>query len=141
VRRPAKDRGARAVRLVGYLNHELEPAARVARLVEPAGYAREGPGFEFTLLMGESPTWSGPMGLVEFRESEKVGGEAVEVVTFYGVEWDGSGPCRLCGSTAELPPYAACLHCCRTGRDAEIGHGHARRRDRLEASGLKGGTG
>jgi hypothetical protein len=128
-------------KLVGYLNFELEPAARAAKLHADDGYPWEGARPTFSLLMGESPTWSGPLGLVEFRELEDVDGEKVEVTKLYGVEWDGSQPCRLCGSIAELPEYAACLHCCRTGRDHEIGAGAARRRDRIESSNLKGGVG
>lgn len=53
----------------------------------------EGPRFSFPLLLGAGRVWDG----------EPVRGFS----------------CRICRG-AELPPSAACLGCCRTGRDAEI---------------------
>src|SRR6185437_14393202 len=42
-------RGGRAVRLVGYLSYEMEPAARAAGLASDEGYPWEGKRVEFTL--------------------------------------------------------------------------------------------
>jgi hypothetical protein len=122
VRKPWKDR-RRVVRLVGYLNHELEPAARAAG-VGATGYPWAGPRFSFTLLLGESPTWSGPASL-------------------WVEDGHGGRRCRFCGHLAVLPAIAYCLNpdCCRSGRDQEIEPGRARRNDKLKPSGLKGGRG
>ncbi len=115
----------------------MEPAARAQRLASGDGYPWEGPRPKFTLLMGESPTWDGPGAWFELREVEARGGPFVR--KFYGDE-RGHGACRICGALGELPPYAVCLHCCRTGRDGEIGVGAPRTEPKRHRPGkLKGG--
>lgn len=69
------------------------------------GNAWEGPRLRFTWLVGESRTWDG----------EPVGPWVAGLPEF----------CRICFG-AELPGYAYCLGCDRTGRDDVIGKGSRR---------------
>lgn len=78
------------------------------------GLPWEGPRFDFALLLGESPTWSGPVSMWLME------GEAGETVP-----WDGKGRkrrCRFCSHLREMPLVACCLNggCSRTGRDLAI---------------------
>lgn len=75
---------------------EAATRRRVAQRRDPTGNPWEGPRFRFSLLLGEGrPNWTG--------------GETI----------DDAGRCGICHD-AWLPPYAACLACCRTGRDDAI---------------------
>lgn len=62
----------------------------------------EGPRLHYSLLLGESPTWSGP-----------------ESLWLYFL--DGQRVCRFCFHLSKMPAYAYCLHCDRAGREMLIG--------------------
>lgn len=86
-------------------------------------YPWEGPRFDFSLLLGESPTWSGPDSL----RVRKAGSTRKT--------------CRFCGHYRKgLPSTAYCLGCDRSGMDLLIGKGRPRKRTKLPPQGaLKGG--
>lgn len=87
------------------------------------GYPWEGPRFEFPLLLGESPTWSGPDSLLLRKSGQK------------------RKACRFCGHYPNgLPDTAYCLGCDRSGMDPLIEKGKPRTRTKLPPKGaLKGG--
>jgi hypothetical protein len=93
---------ADVLELEGYLNFEMETAS-IRYNGRATANAWQGPRFRFSLLLGETPTWSGPASLWVTNDQ----GELV---------------CRFCGHLAKLPIYACCLNpdCCRTGRDADL---------------------
>jgi hypothetical protein len=93
---------AEVLELEGYLNFELESASAPYN-GRATATAWQGPRFHFSLLLGETATWSGPASL-------------------WVTNGDGELVCRFCGHLARLPEYAACLNpdCCRTGRDNDI---------------------
>lgn len=94
---------AKAIKVVGYLNCELEPASAHLRLPR-GGEPWAGPRFTFTILLGSSLPWWG--------QDDLWVRDAAGAVT-----------CRFCGRYGEtLPPYAVCLNpeCCRSGHDDEL---------------------
>lgn len=106
-RQRGPSRGRVAPKLVGYLCVENEPAFRAVVRASP-GNPWEGPRHSFTHLIGEGATWP-PAGSSIDPETQGV--------------WRKEGGyliCALCGG-AKLERHQACLGCCRTGRDGEIG--------------------
>ena len=83
----------------------------------------EGPRLSYSLLLGESPTWSGPESLV--------------------LRWDeGQELCRFCHQYAKMPAYAYCLACDRAGRAHLIPPAPLRARvSRRRDARLRGGIG
>jgi hypothetical protein len=111
-----------------FTDASLQPD-RVTKTVQgrpsQGGYPWEGPRYDFALLLGGSPTWSGPESLWLWHSGRK--------------RW----VCRFCGHYgARLPLVAYCLACDRSGRDLVIPKGK-RRTEAKEPKddGLKGGVG
>ena len=108
---------AKPTRLAGYLNFELEEAAK-AILPRTSATEWKGPRARFSVLLGTSPTWDGP-------ESFWKPGSRVCRLSDRRTVWlwhDGGAfsRCRFCGHLEHLPPDTACLSpdCGRTGIDA-----------------------
>lgn len=117
----------RAVKIVGFVNAMLEPAADKLGLKTPEKPGQwEGPRFPIDRLLGESMTWTGS----EFGRLERVpcgGPDAPRSTTQLVHRAERRGPCPVCHDEplggvldGEVVVTVACLWCGRSNVDARI---------------------